>query len=231
MIRVRPLKRAQTLKDMAYDQVKLLLRAGKMSGDSIYSANQLADSLGVSRTPVREALLQLSAEGLLKPIGSKGFRMRRYSRREINDTFEARKAIECWVVEQLAGNRGCDLKKLAAAFDAMADAAAKANVNAFMLADERFHLELVHAQGNSVLAGVMENVRDRISVLGYQVLSIEGRMAEVLGEHRRILEALQHNDPARARQSMANHLDTTQQQLTKNLSFAESDDADHADSI
>ena len=228
MIRIRPLKRAQTLKDMAYEQVKGLLRTGKMSCDAIYSANHLADRLGVSRTPVREALLQLSAEGFLTTLGSKGFRVRRYTREEVEDTFEARQAIERWVVEQLAARKDFDPTELGQAFDLMAEAAATGDSHGFMEADERFHLALVRAQGNALLAAVMENIRDRISVLGHQALAVQGRMAEVLEEHRRIAGALKRGGPAQASAAMAEHLDATRRNLLRD--FAEEEkgaDASH----
>jgi len=209
MVRIKPLKRAQTLKDMAYDQVKGLLRSGKMGSDAIYSANQLADRLGVSRTPVREALLQLSAEGLLTALGSKGFRVRGLTAKEIDDTFEARHAIETWVVSRLASASGFDSTPLMEAMDRMAQAAAAGEVQAFMDADEAFHLHLVVAHRNGVLAAVMENIRDRISVLGLQALTAPGRMKEVLDEHRRIAAALKARDAAKAAAAMAEHLETT----------------------
>jgi len=213
MIHVRPLKRSQSLKDMAYGQVKGLLRAGKMGGDTIFSANQLADNLGVSRTPVREALLQLSAEGFLTALGSKGFRVRQFTHKEIADTFEAREAIESWVVQQLAGRKDFDSAPLAQALVQMEQAAQTEDVNGFMRADEAFHLYLARSHDNGLLTAVMENIRDRISLLGHQALAVQGRMKQVLDEHRRILAALRQHDRRKAAESMSEHLAATQRNL------------------
>ena len=65
MENINKIERPGTLQALAYDKIKGLMIAGELDFDSIYSANQFAEILGVSRTPVREALLQLSAEGLL----------------------------------------------------------------------------------------------------------------------------------------------------------------------
>lgn len=217
MLRIRPLKRTQTLKDMAYDQVKSLLRAGSFSGDVVLSANHLADSLHVSRTPVREALLQLCAEGLLAPVGSRGFRMRSYTPDEIRDTFEARLALECFAAEQLArqapGDRTTHLATLTVELNRMLRAAGDNNPDEFLHADEAFHLALFQATGNDLLLSMMENLRDRIAVLGHRALAVRGRMQAVVAEHRKILAAIQKADAARAREAMAEHLEQTLREL------------------
>lgn len=213
MINIRPLKRAQSLKDMAYGQVKALLRSGKMNAETIFSANQLADSLGVSRTPVREALLQLSSEGFLTALGSKGFQVRGFTTKEIEDTFEAREAIEAWVVQRLAMRTHFDTAPLSNAAARMEQAAAANDADAFMEADAAFHLHLVRSLDNQVLIAQMENIRDRISLLGRQALSVQGRMKDVLEEHRRIVDALRAHDAAACARHMANHLEATRRHL------------------
>src|SRR5688572_21556 len=83
MLEARPLARPESLKDLAYREIKNHLTAGKLSPDEIYSAAQFADILQVSRTPVREALLQLATEGYLVFIEGRGFKVRPYSEKEI----------------------------------------------------------------------------------------------------------------------------------------------------
>lgn len=201
---------------MAYSQVKALLRSGKMDAETIISANQLADSLGVSRTPVREALLQLSSEGFLTALGSKGFQVRRFTRKEIEDTLEAREAIERWVVEHLAQRNDLDTAPLAEAMVRMERAAGSNDPNAFIEADAAFHLYLVRTLGNGLLASLMENIRDRIALLGRQALSVQGRMNEVLEEHRRIVEALRQRNGDAAALGMHAHLEATRRNLLSN---------------
>lgn len=213
MINIRPLKRAQSLKDMAYGQVKALLRTGKMEAATIFSANQLADSLGVSRTPVREALLQLSSEGFLTALGSKGFQVRIFTEKEIADTFEAREAIEAWVVQRLAARDDFETAPLDEAAARMERAAEANDADAFMEADAAFHLCLVHALDNHLLTAQMENIRDRISLLGRRALAVQGRMKEVLEEHRRIVEAIRARDASAGARQMSEHLEATRKRL------------------
>lgn len=78
--------------------------SGRIESASIITATQFADILGVSRTPVREALLQLAGEGFLDAINGRGFRMKEFSGKEIRDFFETRTIIECHVVSQLVGS-------------------------------------------------------------------------------------------------------------------------------
>src|SRR5687767_2401156 len=103
MLDVPPIDRPQSLKDLAYKQIRSLLLRGQMDPDSVYSANQFAETLGVSRTPVREALLQLVAEGFLAVVEQRGFRLRRFTEKEIRELFETRRLIETYAAEKLTG--------------------------------------------------------------------------------------------------------------------------------
>src|SRR5262249_47924641 len=86
--------RPRTLKDQAYREIKQQLLAGHLEHERLYSAQHFAERLGVSRTPVREALLQLASEGFLVCLDVRGFKIREFSDQEIRDLFETREVIE-----------------------------------------------------------------------------------------------------------------------------------------
>src|SRR4051812_43635930 len=98
-----PLQRPGTLKDLAYREIKQQLVSGRLLRDRIYSAQHFAEQLGISRTPAREALLQLASEGFLVCLDVRGFKVREFSEKEIRDVFETRQVIEAYVVERAAG--------------------------------------------------------------------------------------------------------------------------------
>lgn len=215
-MRTLTIPRPETLKDLVYRRIRELLLAGRLPAHEIHSANQLADKLGVSRTPVREALLQLSAEGFLEPLKGRGYRMRQFGAREIGELFEARQLIEGHVVQKVAQRAGGDASRLAPleqAMAAMKKAEAKVDEGAFLEADEAFHRALLAQQENRQLASLLENLRACVVLLGHAALTREGRMREVRAEHERILDALRKGDAAAAARAMQAHLAATEAQV------------------
>src|SRR5262245_8637908 len=97
------LKRGISLKDMAYDEIKKRLVNCELEPGLLYSAQYFAAMLGVSRTPVREALLRLTNEGFLICRDVKGFKVKEFSLKEMRDVVETRQVIESFVVRRLAG--------------------------------------------------------------------------------------------------------------------------------
>src|SRR5262249_55457354 len=81
----QPIERSASLKDAAYTQIKNLLLGGQLAPDRLYSAQYFAEMLGVSRTPIREALLQLTGEGFLVCHDVRGFQIKEFTDKEIRD--------------------------------------------------------------------------------------------------------------------------------------------------
>ncbi|NQT69775.1 MAG: GntR family transcriptional regulator [Desulfobacteraceae bacterium] len=185
------LEQPGTLQNQAYEKIKALLIRGQLEFDKLYSANQFAEILGVSRTPVREALLQLTTEGFFISLRGRGFKIKEFSEKEIQDFFEARKMIEEYVIEQLVDEvREEDLKPLDDSLEQMINGHKKSESYSFLDADKSFHMNLIHRYENCLLESIMENIRDFISVLGQKALASPGRAEEVIREHQHILEAL-----------------------------------------
>src|SRR5262249_30400706 len=100
-VRANPIDRPLSLKDSAYRAIKDQLVSGQLDQNRLYSAQHFAALLGVSRTPVREAMLQLAGEGLLVCLEARGFKIKLYTVAEMRDVFETRRMIETFVVKQL----------------------------------------------------------------------------------------------------------------------------------
>jgi DNA-binding GntR family transcriptional regulator len=210
----QPLPRPASLKDAAYRQIKALLIAGRLERDKLYSAQFFAAMLGVSRTPVREALLQLANEGFLVCFDVKGFRVRDFSPKEIHDLFESRSVIETYLTKRLADNPSADdLRHMEESLRLMRACAARSDPHGFLEADKEFHLVPVRRLGNQHLASIMDNLRVHMSVLTLKALAHRGTFAGILREHTAILRALRRKDKKRAVQAMRHHLATTEQHL------------------
>ena len=207
-----------TLQNQSYERIKALLISGQLQFDEVYSANHFAEILGVSRTPVREALLQLSAEGFLVSLRGRGFKIKEFSEKEIQDFFEARKMIEAYVIEQLVDEVSEeDLQSLDDSLEQMINRKEASETYKFLEADKSFHMNLIHRYENSLLESIMGNIRDFISILGQKALASPGRMQEVILEHQAILEALHQKDKIAAVRAIKHHLDATEKSLLENL--------------
>lgn len=211
------LQRTGNLKDLAYEEIKQRLVACQLEPDRLYSTQHFAQLLGVSRTPVREALLRLTNEGFLVCREVKGFQVRQFSRKEMRDVVETRRVIESYVVRRLAGRlQPEDFDHLRHCQKLMTDCAARHDAVGFMNADREFHMYLTRRSGNAHLALLMDNIRAHIALFGLQTLTQEahaGMCQQVIQEHTRILEALCRPDRRKAVQAMRRHLGATRQRL------------------
>ncbi|MBY0525405.1 MAG: GntR family transcriptional regulator [Gemmataceae bacterium] len=206
-----PIERRASLKDAAYRQIKDLLVSGGLQQGRLYSAPYFAEMLGVSRTPVREALLQLTSEGFLVCLDVRGFKVKEFSSKEIRDVFETREVIECYVIGRLVEEvQPEDLRQMQDSLRTMTACAAKGDAVGFVEADKEFHMVPVRRCGNLHLGAIMDNIRSHMSVLCPRALLHEGRYQEVLREHAAILGALRHKDRKRAVQAVRHHLTATE---------------------
>jgi len=213
----QPIARPASLKDAAYGQIKNLLISGQLQHERLYSAQYFAAMLGVSRTPVREALLQLASEGFLVCLDVRGFKIREFTAKEIGDVFDTRALIEAHVLQRfVAAPPAADLRCLEQTLQTMRACAAAGDAHGFLEADREFHMVPVRRLGNLHLLAIMDNIRNHISVFGLKALARPGRYAEVIREHSAILAALRQQDRKKAVQALDHHLAATQRHLVGN---------------
>ena len=170
---------------------------------------QVCKATGTSRTPVREALLRLEADGFLKIVPKKGAYVPPISEVEIAVTMEARGVIEDWCIRRAATRFGA---ALAEDLDRLVDQQERLRRSPveFIERDREFHRTIVAAAGNEVFASFYETLRDRQLRMGLQAIAaFEQRVSGVLAEHRRIVEALRSGRAECAASAMREHLDET----------------------
>jgi len=162
---------------------------------------------GISRTPLREALKVLAAEGLVELKPRRGCYVTQLSERDIDEVFPVMAMLEGRVAE-LAARRAtsADFSRLAAIHAELEDHAATHNADRFFEANQRFHAALQEIAGNRYLAQLIDDARKLIKLTRRDSLRLEGRLKQSLQEHREILEALRAKDATGARQAMHDHL-------------------------
>ena len=194
-----------------YEQVAERLRnrifAHELPQGGWIDEQALALEYGISRTPLREALKVLAAEGLVVLKPRRGCYVTELSEQDIDEVFPVMAMLEGRVAE-LAARRatGADFSRLAAIHLELEEHAATNNADRFFEANQRFHTALQEIAGNRYLAQLIDDARKLIKLTRRDSLRLEGRLKQSLQEHREILEALRAKDAALARQAMHDHL-------------------------
>lgn len=183
--------------DKAYEHVKGGILAGDIPPSTFLTEGQLADEIGISRTPVREALLRLQAEGMVELFPKKGALVTAPTARETREVFEARALIEEWAAGRMWSRRADAIPALRAGVDQMAAALKAEDVSSFSAADRAFHEVIVEAAGNSVIARQYSHLRDRqIVIVAGNLRGDKPRMTNSLRQHRELLRLLESGTKA-----------------------------------
>ena len=188
----------------AYAEVKERLLDGRYAGGTLLSENEIAQGLGVSRTPVRQAFVQLEAEGLLELYPRRGALVVPVSASEADDVLEARLLIEQHAARRAAA--APPVEEMRAAIADQEAALAEAG-GGFVRADRRFHHAIVAAAGNRILTKQYEGLRDRHQRIAAATIARDpGRRRRFLDEHRAIAAALERGDGEAAAALLGDHL-------------------------
>lgn len=169
---------------------------------------EVSRATGTSRTPVREALLRLEADGFLQIVPKKGAYVAPITEADIEAVMQARKLVEEWCARQAAGLG----ETLARELDRLIDQQAELQDDpvAFIESDRLFHRAIVGAAGNPVLATFYESLRDRQLRMGvHAIATSDRRSGDVLGEHRAIVAGIRAGDAEETAKAVAQHLATT----------------------
>lgn len=167
----------------------------------------LAGRLGVSRTPIREALSRLAQEGLVTMVPRRGTFVVDLTREDITELYEVREATEGMAAHLAAGRRSSEqLRQMQAAFAPFQHGVGPEDLTAYSQADLLFHDLLIRAAGNRSLQQVAGSLNDRIQMLRLRSVVLPGRVSRSLAEHRRILEALAAADAAAAEAAAREHI-------------------------
>jgi len=200
--------RADTLSTQAYHSIRKALFDGRLIKDVFYSENSMAQALGISRTPAREALRQLESEGLVEVLPQRGFRVRALEPAEVTEFYALRVMLESYVVRTLAQN--IDLTSIQQLSDILIrQSHAVQDVAEFMTLDEDFHLTMARMAGLQRTARIVGSLRGVLWLMGARVVDNPNRRTDVLYEHSQILKALDERDPAAAERAVMRHINAT----------------------
>ena len=191
----------------AFTILRQRILTGDLAPGTRHSVYRLADELGISRTPAREAVLRLADLGLVTIERNRGITIRGVRAEDVRDVFELRLLLEVPAAAAAAAHVDDALaERLRDALDAMRRAAADGDEATFMRHDRDLHAALGEALGNARLSQEVDRLRDSIQVRGVSTVDRARSLIEVAEEHAPIVGAVIAGDPAAAASAMREHL-------------------------
>jgi DNA-binding GntR family transcriptional regulator len=199
-----------SLREQARQAIRTSVITGELDEGKLYSVGDLAADLGVSATPIREALGDLEQHGLVRIVRNRGFMVVPVTTRDLDEIFEVRLLLEVPAVERLAGLLGEEDRQACRSLVVRGlQCAADSDIPGFLGADREFHLRLLAAHGNGRLVEVVDRLRDQARLYGLPQLAATGRLIDAAEEHKDILDALEAGDASRVRATLTHHLEHT----------------------
>lgn len=202
-------------KEQVYQYLKTALIKGELRTGEIYSEQQVADQLKVSRTPVREAVMQLTNEGMLEVRANRGWTVRPVSADDLREIVAARIAIEGYSIRWLTTEAPESVRQKTVTRLGTVQEKSRPYITdermhyEFMKLDTAFHTVLVAATGNSYLIRIHEQMRTKLEQAVFTSLHHTRRHAQAWEEHAAILSAIGRRDEADAMRAFMVHMRAT----------------------
>lgn len=217
----------QSLTDQVMNHVRHSVGSGEMEVGRLYSVYQLAEQLGISRSPVRDGLLRLEEAGLIEFSRNRGFRVIPTSPHDVAEIFSLRLALEVPAALRAAH---ANTPALAATFNDleahMRSAAERGSLDEFFDLDQQVHDTILSAAGSNRGRGIVNRLRDSTRLLGVSTAGKERSLTEILGEHAPVIEAINAGKGQEAAAAMREHLTRTGQLLVSQAITAQHLDLD-----
>jgi DNA-binding GntR family transcriptional regulator len=199
--------RAKTLHQEVTDQIRKMIRSGALIKGQKIDEKYLCDTMGVSRTPVRESLRMLHSEGLIDLIPHKGAYVSQPPIKEIKDMFEVMSVLEGTCARLAAENmKEKDFRRIEALHGKLERHYQNRDHEAYLKVNNTLHVFVQELSGNKVLNDVINGLRQKILLYRHKQLYQPERFQESVREHRDLLTAFRDRDPVLAETVMKRHL-------------------------
>ena len=201
---------AQNLTALAYTSIKRYILEGDLDEDARLTEEFLSSQLGISKSPVREALNSLHAEGLIRIEPRRGAFLRRFSAKEVKDLYSLREELEAYAVG-IADLTPQLIEALRESIERTRLLIEAGNKIGHIEEDTYFHQTIARAGGNSELCRVLANIQNQIWLCRCKSYNLSASTA--VQAHLKILEAFQRNDRAAAQSHMRMHIALVRERL------------------
>jgi DNA-binding GntR family transcriptional regulator len=214
----------QSLKMQAFEAIRQAIVEGRLEGGQLYSVEAIAREMNISRTPVREALLDLAGRGMVRFERTQGFRVLQMSVDDLRDiltlrllaevpaAYRATQRMSPEVLDAL-DKQNASMKKLKRAGDSQR----------ILGMDREFHRQILETSGNLRLSEHVEQLRDLMTLRGYYSTDVQRELNQHLSQHDDIIRAMRKGDPAGAANAMKLHVLDTGRDMLRHAGDPEGD--------
>ncbi|HXK90186.1 MAG TPA: GntR family transcriptional regulator [Thermosynergistes sp.] len=203
-LKIRDYKNAR---EAAFEKIKEAIIKGHFKPGEKLVEQTLAQEMGVSRTPVREAIRRLEAEGFVVSIPRKGVVVSRADKEEIVQLYSIRAELEGlaarWAIENADED---DMRKLDEAISRMEETAASGDLDGVVQSNALFHDAIAQASKSRILCTLLKTLQDNIQRFRFQSLHLPGRPEAALAEHKEIVAAIKEKKAEEADRLLKEHL-------------------------
>jgi len=208
----------QPLREVVCETLRDAIRKGVLKPGERLMEIQLAEELGVSRTPVREAIRKLELEGYVIMMPRRGTYVANLSIRDVNEVFEIRTSLDS-LASGLAAERITDeeLERLQRLLVLIGEYIEENNMEKIVETDTEFHDILYQASRNTRLVGIIFNLREQLTRFRSTSMAYPGRLKETLEEHRHLVEAIAQGDALEAQRAAEEHMEKSEQTLLTSM--------------
>ena len=206
----------QPLREAICESLRNAIKNGKLKPGERLMEVQLAEELGISRTPVREAIRKLEQEGYVIMLPRRGTYVSSVSVHDVQEIFEIRTALEK-LSTGLAARRieNDELEQLQKLLTKIEGYIEKRDIDNIVKTDIEFHDLLYHVSRNERLSGIISNLKEQLARFRTLSMSYPGRLEETLEEHREMVEAIASGDVEAAREAAERHMVRAEETLLK----------------
>lgn len=205
------------LRDVVFNTLREAILKGELKPGERLMELQLAAKLGVSRTPIREAIRMLEQEGLAVTVPRKGAEVARMTEKDMEDVLQVRGALDELAVRLATENITPEqLEQLEQARQRFEQSLTSGNVKEIAQADVDFHDAIYQATGNARLVNLLNNLREQLYRYRVEYLKDSRSYPRLLKEHQDIVDALRRKDKSSASEAMVDHV-KNQAEAVKNM--------------
>ena len=206
------------LREVVFQTLRQAILKGELKPGERLMEVALAERLGVSRTPIREAMRKLELEGLVVMVPRKGAQVASITEKDLTDVLEVRITLENFAIEKACTHMTEeDMDKLWLASKQFERAIQEGDLVRIAEADQAFHEIIYQASDNARLLQVLTNMREQIYRYRLEYLKDELSRDKLLEEHRRLTDAIRRRDAAQAQKISFEHLENQRKAIIRSI--------------
>ena len=206
-IPLKAVQQYQSLRSAVIEALRTAIVVGDLREGELYSSFALAEPLGVSATPVREAMMDLAGEGLVTTVKNKGFRVTVMTPRDLEEMAEVRQLLEPPAVREVVGTiPDADYEALRSLAGQIVDAAKEGDLHTYLTVDREFHADILRYTDNSRLVTLATKLRAQTPLKALRPLADAGKLVDSAREHEQLLDLMVSGDADGAYDLMMRHI-------------------------